>query len=293
VLDQISEKVNKEHFDKHSAEYDERFGLSLEITRGRARFIREHTKYPAAVGNALDLGCGTGNLTIALVLENMTVNSIGLDISPGMLSVAKGKIRNEPACEFMAGSALKLPFKERTFDLCVGDAFLHHILDVEACLAEVYRVLKHGGMATFNEPSRDGYAFFEFIIRMILDATDSKDQALENYIDFLAFEREHEGDLKALKAYPLPDKHVFSEKALKQIAKSTGFSEIVFEPAMDPWTMLWQHSFNAVLTELNATEDMTKKLLRAAELVDEIMGDASRQHFCLHNQMFLYKKATP
>jgi ubiquinone/menaquinone biosynthesis C-methylase UbiE len=276
-----SEKVNIDHFNKSSDSYDVKFGLSIEMGRARARFIREHAKISLNGGNVLDLGCGTGNLTVAFLLESMADNSIGLDISLGMLQAAKKKI----SVPFVVGSALSLPFHEASFDYCVGDAVLHHIVDTEACLQEISRVLKPYGMATFNEPSRDGYAFFEFVIRIVMGC--EHDPALDGYLHHLAFSREHEGDLEALEAYPLPDKHVFSEAAIRKM--NTGFKEIEFYPALDPWPEMWQSSFRDVLTAIKPRESMKLQLIQAAEYIDQILGDATRLHFCLHNQIFLYK----
>jgi hypothetical protein len=50
-----TEAVNREHFDAKAAEYDQEFGLSVELARGRARFIKEHSRRPLGGGHALEL----------------------------------------------------------------------------------------------------------------------------------------------------------------------------------------------------------------------------------------------
>jgi len=279
-----SENKNIEHFDKSSSCYDQQFGLSVKLARSRAEFIRRNAKIELT-GRVLDLGCGTGNLTIALSLEGMATECIGLDISLGMLRESRIKSQEYADVSYIAASALNLPFGNETFDYCVGDAFLHHVVDAKACLKEVYRVLKPRGMATFNEPSRDGYAFFEMLLRAVIGS--GIDPALDDYIHYLSFMREHEGNLKALEDYPLPDKHVFSEKAIRKM--DTSFRRIEFFPALDYWPDMWRDSINAILKEIGPKEPIKTKLVTAAEYVDKVLGEPARLHFCLHNQIFLYK----
>lgn len=284
-----AEAANQNHFDQSAAGYDQRFKLSIEGACGRARFIRTHAQQPLPQGTALDLGCGTGNLTMALRVEGLAEKCIGLDISPAMIGIARQKAQAFTGCEFVVGTVNPLPFPDATFDLCVGDAVLHHILDVQACLAEVYRVLKPGGLATFNEPSRDGYAFFELMIRSVAGTGSRQDESIRQYLEFLQFVREHAGDRAALEAYPLPDKHVFSEMVLQHLATQSGFHRMRLVPALDAYPDLWPHGFQSVLTEIKAGPEMTQKLMQTAHWIETILGDVARQHFCLHQQVFLYK----
>jgi ubiquinone/menaquinone biosynthesis C-methylase UbiE len=50
-----------------------------------------------------------------------------------------------------------LPFEDRSFDLVLGHAVLHHLPDLETAFAEFHRVLRPGGVIVFaGEPSRYG-----------------------------------------------------------------------------------------------------------------------------------------
>ena len=288
-----SASVNQRYFDGVAEGYDHRFHLSLEGARARARFIRAQAQLPLPARRALDLGCGTGNLTMALIVERLAEQCVGLDISGKMIALAREKARAFPQCGFIEGSATQLPFPNASFDVCVGDAVLHHLVRVQDCLSEVFRVLTPQGFASCNEPSRDGYAFFELIIRSIADSLRRRDRSLDNYLDFLRFVREHEGDEAALEAYPLPDKHVFSVSTLESLACRTGFRSIKVVPALDPYPGLWPQAFQTVLTEIRAGAEASRLLLQAAHRVESILGDVARQHFCLHQQVFFYKDTLP
>jgi ubiquinone/menaquinone biosynthesis C-methylase UbiE len=223
------------------------------------------------------------------VLEGAATVCTGLDISAGMIAVAEQKTKGIPGCRFRVGTGTEIPFDDGSVDLCVGDSFLHHILDIEACLAEVYRVLKPGGIATFNEPSAKGYAFFEFVLRTLTLAGGWQDESLNGYIGFLTFMREHEGDLAALDAYPAPDKHVFSPERIDAAASKVGFQSTSWVPAMGPSPTLWQDAYRFVFEAVKPEPALRATGLEAARLLDITLGDITRQHFCLHNQFFLYK----
>lgn len=116
--------------------------------------------------SALDICCGTGAMTE--VLLNITHNKVvGLDISKGMMDVAKKNLKDHPASqilEFVQGEALYLPF-ENEFDVVTNFGGLGHIetKDVPAFLDQVYKVLKPSGkfiFVTTERPSVFSSAFW-------------------------------------------------------------------------------------------------------------------------------------
>src|SRR5947209_2921619 len=87
----LTQSANVQHFDAVANQYDAQFGLSVEIARARVRHIVDHSKSSVNPGSALDLGCGTGNLTAALLAEGAATSSVGFDISAGMVDVGRKK----------------------------------------------------------------------------------------------------------------------------------------------------------------------------------------------------------
>lgn len=91
-------------------------------------------------GKILDAGCGSGR--DAGLLQSSGFNVIGVDISTGLLAVAR---ENYPEIEFTQGTLLNLPFENSCFDGVWAHASLVHLEtteDVKIALAEFYRVLK-------------------------------------------------------------------------------------------------------------------------------------------------------
>lgn len=87
----------------------------------------------------LDAGCGSGH--DANMFTGMGFEPIGVDISQGLLSVARQKY---PKQKFVEGNLLSLPFPDNSFDGVWAQASLLHletIEDVKQALNEFYRVL--------------------------------------------------------------------------------------------------------------------------------------------------------
>lgn len=109
---------------------------------------------------ALDLGCGTGDLTLELVRQGARL-AIGGDFVLPMLAAARyksGSLQGQRLA-FTVADATSLPFAGATFD-CVTSGFLiRNVADADAAFREMCRVLKPGGRVVCLEASRrDGRA---------------------------------------------------------------------------------------------------------------------------------------
>jgi ubiquinone/menaquinone biosynthesis C-methylase UbiE len=89
----------------------------------------------------LEVGCGTGNYTLAL--EQLVGPSCwGIDPSAGMLARARER---SGGVHFQLGQAERLDFPQDFFDLAFSVDVIHHVGERSAYFREVYRVLKAGG----------------------------------------------------------------------------------------------------------------------------------------------------
>lgn len=95
-------------------------------------------------GPVLNIGCGTG--IEARELDALGVQTIGLDLSPGMLAVARAA---SPALPLMAGSMLDLPVADGAAGAVLAWYSTIHVPDdrLPVALAEFARVLRPGGQA--------------------------------------------------------------------------------------------------------------------------------------------------
>jgi ubiquinone/menaquinone biosynthesis C-methylase UbiE len=102
----------------------------------------------------LEYGCGDGENTV--VLANRGAKIIALDISAELLAIARKRL--EVNCcgdvNLLIGSAHGLPLPNESVDIIFGMAILHH-LELDLAAREVLRVLRKGGRAIFEEPTRN------------------------------------------------------------------------------------------------------------------------------------------
>ena len=92
---------------------------------------------------ALDLGCGTGRLTRALVQRGTT---IGVDSSSAMLPQARQKSLSVLA----QADAFDLAFADASFDVVTALRVVFHIEDMESLFSEIARILTPWGVVVFD-----------------------------------------------------------------------------------------------------------------------------------------------
>lgn len=109
------------------------------------QLVRRYVRQPARI---LDLGCGTGLSTS--LLKQVGYHACGVDISPLFLSVEKS---NSPETDLLAADALRLPFRNETFDAVVAFEFIEHVPDVPGLLDEILRVVKVRGYIVIHSPN--------------------------------------------------------------------------------------------------------------------------------------------
>jgi ubiquinone/menaquinone biosynthesis methyltransferase len=108
---------------------------------------------PVAGRQALDLACGTGDLTF--VLETAGASVVGLDLTPRMVELAR--LKSTGAARFLVGDMGRLPFEAASFDIVTTGYGLRNVPDLAVALAEIHRVLRPGGVMVsldFNRPSQ-------------------------------------------------------------------------------------------------------------------------------------------
>jgi ubiquinone/menaquinone biosynthesis C-methylase UbiE len=100
----------------------------------------------------LDLGCGTGRLLDRVRIAGSGRSLIGLDRSAGMAEEAR---RLRPYLLIERGTAEALPHPDACIDFVMTTVSFHHWSDKVAALAEVFRVLRPGGLFALTDVSID------------------------------------------------------------------------------------------------------------------------------------------
>lgn len=162
------------HFHSHSAEQPAQtegalirwapyYDLFTNImTLGQAPRLRERTIEEARIkpgDSVLDVGCGTGEITLRAKARAKEGKVYGIDPAPEMIAVARKKAaRRGLEIDFRVGVIETLPFPDSSIDVVTSSLMMHHLPDDLKArgIAEIYRVLKPGGrllIADFMRPT--------------------------------------------------------------------------------------------------------------------------------------------
>ncbi|WP_449256862.1 class I SAM-dependent methyltransferase [Bosea sp. (in: a-proteobacteria)] len=122
--------------------FDESFGHAIKSDRELQAFQRLiRTAFGAAPLDVLDLACGTGEITRALLSLGHRVTA--LDFSEAM--IARARAKHGKAARIMLGDAERLLDDAASYDALITRHLVWTLTDPEAAFAEWFRVLRPGG----------------------------------------------------------------------------------------------------------------------------------------------------
>ena len=126
-------------YDRWSRRYDDDHNATRDLD---ARVVRQS---PLHVANArvLELGCGTGKNSEWLASKAHSL--VALDFSPGMLDVARRRVRSERVRFVEHDITRPWPVEPASIDVVVGNLVLEHVRDLGPIYAEAARVLRPAG----------------------------------------------------------------------------------------------------------------------------------------------------
>ena len=119
----------------------------------------------------LDLGCGTGTLSVLLKQSQPQAEAVALDADPKVLTIARTKAaRASLGITFDQGLATHLPYPDRSFDCVLSSLMLHHLakLQKERTLREAYRVLRPGGEIHVMDFGRPHVAYTRLVALLLI-----------------------------------------------------------------------------------------------------------------------------
>src|SRR6478609_2936683 len=125
-------------YDRWSRQYDD----DRNATRDLDAFVLRQVPLHLAGARVLEVGCGTGKNSAWLVSQAREL--IALDFSPGMLDVARRRVRSSTARFVEHDITRPWPVESESVDVVVGNLVLEHVRELGPVFAEAARVLRAG-----------------------------------------------------------------------------------------------------------------------------------------------------
>ncbi len=143
--------------DDHEQEYDDALVYLLEAVWGEGylspggpdeiKRIVEGVDFSGK--RVLDLGCGTGGISLFLAETFSSDEIVGFDVDKSLTDRAEADAKERGLAgrtAFVFAQPGPLPFGDGSFDIVFSKDAMIHIADKEPLMAEIFRVLKPGGL---------------------------------------------------------------------------------------------------------------------------------------------------
>ncbi|MBB1063786.1 bifunctional demethylmenaquinone methyltransferase/2-methoxy-6-polyprenyl-1,4-benzoquinol methylase UbiE [Limosilactobacillus fastidiosus] len=166
---------------------------------------------------ALDICCGTGDLTIAMAKRLPQGRVTGVDFNTAMLKIAKRKAKTIPNLILINGDAMNLPLDDDSFDIVTIGFGLRNVPDADKALTEIYRVLKPGGQLGVLEMSQPTNPFIKLGWKMYFKTFP--------YLAKLAG-----GKVTDYQYLQQTSQQFVSAKQLAKMIENTGFKFVTYTP---------------------------------------------------------------
>lgn len=134
--------------DRHIALLEALWGEGYLSPGGPEEVARVVEPVPVEGAHVLDIGSGSGAITISLVRDHGAARVTGIDVESPVCAAARRRAEAaglSDRIDIVEVSPGPFPFEDESFDIVFSKDSIIHIPDKEALAAEVFRVLKPGG----------------------------------------------------------------------------------------------------------------------------------------------------
>lgn len=238
----------------------------------------------------LDIGSGGGSSVFAACRLLPKAEICASDMSPQLLRTLAAFVesRDELRGRITAYcfDVQRKFFRRDTFDLVIGAAILHHLLDPRAALTHVAGSLKPGGKIILVEPLEAGSllltSVYGAVLRVLADLGEA-DGDLAQVMKALRLDIQSRLGAPVEKPWTerLDDKWVFDESYLALLAAQLGLAKVEVHPAQADLTHVFEAAFKSVLADSGNQElPIPETVLDCVREFDRCIDPALKRRFC-------------
>ncbi|HJU23982.1 MAG TPA: class I SAM-dependent methyltransferase [Casimicrobiaceae bacterium] len=212
----------------------------------------------SSVRRVLDIGSGSGASVFALSHLLPQAEIYASDISPELLhllaKIAESNGHARARVKALCFDLHRPVFRRGTFDLVVGSAILHHLLDPRAALVNVAASLCEGGKIVLVEPLEAGSlvltALFGTVLTKLL-ARGEGDGPLARFMRAMRLDIQSRLGVPEQKPWTrgLDDKWVFDRAYLLELGKALGLARVDVHPSEEDLTHVFENTFTSLLSD--------------------------------------------
>jgi ubiquinone/menaquinone biosynthesis C-methylase UbiE len=277
------------HFGHDEMSYDAQYRIDpADAQAGRGLLSVLRAKGADFSLPALEIGCGTGKLSLGLVMEKAYPFLLLTDLSLGFLNILRDKLwqtgpNHSPVylAVLQAEEMNRLP--QKAFSLIALRSTLHHVLDVPRFIRDASNLLISGGFLAFEEPCMEGFVlmgamaqFLPFVLEKSCVSLDEGHKAkLMDFVETMKYYARRDLDKKDAE-----DKHLFRADEIMTICRSEGFLAECF-PNM---TFDRYGEFGEFSDNLFSFHDFFRDYLKYCMGFDDPFVDIFENHFKPYNQ---------
>lgn len=238
----------------------------------------------------LDIGSGGGSSVFASAKLLPNASIIASDISPQLLELLSTFVQSQPELRGRITSYcfdLHVPFFQKNiFDLIVGAAIMHHLLDPYEALKNIVSSLKPGGKIILVEPLEAGslilVVLFEKILEVLKEIQDDQGP-MANLMRAMRLDIQSRLGVPVQKPWTqfLDDKWVFDMPYLRNLAEKLELSKVSVMPSPLDVTKVYEETFQSLLRDSgNGNIPVPAAVTAVVQAFDQEIGANLKRKMC-------------